>query len=105
MGERPLHTRKVAGSIPAGTTYVVAVRIWYLVLRNKCDVISVLSGSVLPQKLKAPATAGTRCHIHLGHSPTRKVDAMNTMRNIVAAAAVAAMVVTAPAAGLLESGA
>ena len=46
MGERPLHTRKVAGSIPAGTTYVVAVRIWYLVLQNKCDVISVLSGSV-----------------------------------------------------------
>jgi hypothetical protein len=44
VGERPLHTRKVAGSIPAGTTYVVAGGIWYLALRNKTGVISVLSG-------------------------------------------------------------
>jgi hypothetical protein len=43
VGERPLHTRKVAGSIPAGTTHVHADKIGYLALRNKCGVISVLS--------------------------------------------------------------
>src|ERR1700757_2329335 len=39
----PLHTRKVAGSIPAGTTRVHAGRIWYLAIRNKASVIPVLS--------------------------------------------------------------
>jgi hypothetical protein len=39
-----------------------------------------------------------RCHTHLGHSPTGKVDVMNPVRRIViAAAAVAAMVVAAAA--------
>jgi hypothetical protein len=90
VGERPLHTRKVAGSIPAGTTYVVAVRIWYLVLRNKCDVISVLSGSVLPQNLKDRATAGTAPRVW----PNWKE--LDMPKIVLAAAAVAAMVVAAP---------
>ena len=42
--ERPPHTRKVAGSIPAGTTYVVAGSIWFLALLDKPGVILVLSG-------------------------------------------------------------
>jgi hypothetical protein len=32
--ERPLHTRKVAGSIPAGTTSIDAAQTWYIELRN-----------------------------------------------------------------------
>lgn len=43
VGERPLHTRKVAGSIPAGTTHVHAGRIGYLAQRSNAGVMPVLS--------------------------------------------------------------
>jgi hypothetical protein len=44
VGERPLHTRKVAGSIPAGTTTVLPVQLWFLPARRRLvpDVCSKL---------------------------------------------------------------
>ena len=45
VGERPLHTRKVAGSIPAGTTSVCAGKTLYLDSLSRLDVIPVLSDS------------------------------------------------------------
>jgi hypothetical protein len=41
--------------------------------------------------LGRPCCLGAACRTRLRHSPTRKVDAMNTVRNIVLATAVAAI--------------
>ena len=57
-------------------------------------------GADSPAKQRHTRVLAARCHTPLGHSPTRKVDAMTTVRNVVlAAAAVAAMVVAAGTAG------
>lgn len=56
--ERPLHTRKVAGSIPAGTTQVVAGESGYLAPPTKARVISraIRTGLHAEGRPRAPPT-------------------------------------------------